>query len=669
MNLRTRLYLFALACLTLALLTPRLLFATQAPEDEDKTASPYFMVDGDPAIDRLPLKSTTVDAQIAGVIVDVKVVQRYRNEGQRPLEAVYVFPGSTRAAVHGLRMRIGDRLVVATIRQKGQARAEYEAAKNAGRTASLLEQHRPNVFQMNLANILPGDEIEVELRYTELLVPTEGKYQFVYPTVAGPRYNGTASTSTGTAERWPAMPFLPQGQALPGSFDLSVTLGSPLPIQQVVSATHEIEVRYEDSMRARVRLAATGRNGNDRDFILDYRLSGTQVESGVMLYQGQDENFFLAMLEPPAAVAPQDIPAREYIFIVDVSGSMDGFPLDTSKALLRSLIGALRAKDTFNVLLFAGSNSVLAPHSLPATQASLRSAIETIERQQGGGGTELLPALRRALAMPRDENRSRTIVLVTDGYVTVEPDAFDLVRERLGDANVFAFGIGSSVNRHLIEGLARAGRGEPFVVTQPGQAGEEAERFRRYIEAPVLTRVRVKFEGLDVYEVEPQSVPDVFAARPVIVLGKWRGTPHGALTIEGIAGAGMYRRSYDLGQARPATENEALRFLWARSRIATLSDYTRAQSDDDLVRQITQLGLKYSLLTQYTSFIAVDKVVRNTHPQDQETVDQSSPLPQGVSNLAVAGEVPGTPEPETWALLAVALCVLLWLKGTGRLRV
>ena len=660
--------LFALACILLVLLAPGVLYA-QDTDSPDRTASPYFFVDGDPAVDRLPLKSTKVDAHIAGVIADVRVTQHYRNEGQRPIEARYVFPGSTRAAIHGLQMRIGERLVVAQIREKKQARAEYESAKREGKTASLLEQHRPNVFQMNLANILPGDEIEVELHYTELLVPTDGKYQFMYPSVVGPRYNGSLATGSGTAERWPAMPFLRQGEAARSAFDLSVTLNAPLPLKEVLSASHKVEVRFEDNNRALVTLAPTGRNENNRDFVLDYRLSGEGVASGIMLYQGKDENFFLAMLEPPAAVRPEHIPAREYIFVVDVSGSMHGFPLDTAKTLLRDLIGGLRPKDSFNVLLFSGANSLLAPQSLPASEANVRKALESIDRQSGGGGTELLPALRRALALPRDENRSRSIVVVTDGYVTVEREAFDLIREHLDEANVFAFGIGSGVNRYLIEGLARAGGGEPFIVTKGSVAAEQAQRFRRYIASPVLTQIRVGFDAFETYAVEPASVPDVFAARPVVVFGKWRGPRRGALTIEGVTGAGPYRRSFDLAQIEPLADNAALRQLWARNRIATLSDYNRAQPGQDLVDEVTALGIKYSLLTQYTSFIAVDKVARNADPGNQQGVDQPSPLPEGVSNLAVGGEVPGTPEPETWALLIVALGVLAWMKRTGRLHV
>lgn len=660
----SRVCLLLFACL---LLVPGPGRAQDGTDPPDKTLAPYFFVDGDPELDKLPLKSTDVDVNIAGVIADVKVTQHYKNEGTRAIEGRYVFPGSTRAAVYGMQMQVGDRLIVAKIREKQQARAEYEAAKQEGKTASLLEQHRPNVFQTSVANILPGDDITVELRYTELLVPTDGKYQFVYPTVVGPRYNGSPGSGSGVAEHWVATPYLQAGEASRSGFDLKVTLSSAIPLKEVLSSTHKLDVRYDGPTRAVIGLANTGKSANNRDFILDYRLSGDRVESGVMLYRGQDENFFLAMLEPPIAPRPEQIPPREYVFIVDISGSMHGFPLDTAKTLLDDLIGRLRPTDSFNVMLFAGSNSVLAPRSLPATAENIQRALKVINDQQGGGSTELLPAMRRALALPRDENRARTMVVVTDGYVTVEKEAFELVRNNLADANLFAFGVGTSVNRHLMEGLARAGKGEPFIVTDSRTAEAQAERFRKYIESPVLTHVKVTVEGLEVYAVEPHSVPDVFAARPVVVFGKYRGEPRGRISIDGVAGSGPYGQSLDLSAVHPSEDHSALRYLWARSRIQMLDDFNKLAPDDARVKEVTELGLKYSLLTQYTSFVAIDRVVRNVKPQEQQSVDQPSPLPEGVSNLAVGGEVPSTPEPETWALLAAALLVLVWLKRTGRL--
>jgi Ca-activated chloride channel family protein len=340
---------------------------------------------------------------------------------------------------------------------------------------------------------------------------------------------------------------------------------------------------------------------------------------------------------------------------------MHGYPLETAKSLLRKLIGGLRPSDTFNVLTFSGDNSVLSPRSLPATEANVRLALDVIERQDGGGSTELVPALRRALAIPKDADRSRTIVVVTDGYVTVEREAFELVRKNLDRANLFAFGIGTSVNRLLIEGLARAGQGEPFVVTQENEAAAEAVRFRRMIEAPVLTKLRVRFEGaqgFEPYDVEPAAIGDLFAAKPIVVSGKWKGKPAGKLIVEGLTGDGNYRAAVDLAPAaKDDGDHAALRYLWARQRIASLTDQEKLEGGQAEADAITALGLRYHLLTQYTSFVAVDRVVRTSAPGT--TVDMPSPMPAGVSDLAIGAEVPATPEPPPFAMLAVALAAVL----------
>nr|WP_239024372.1 VIT and VWA domain-containing protein [Ramlibacter humi] len=644
-----------------------LTFAPARAEDAappQKTESPYFFVQGaDPAVDRLPLKGTQVDVRISGVIADVTVTQTYRNEGRRPIEAKYVFPGSTRAAVNGLTVRLGERIVTARIREKQQARVEYEQAKGEGKTAALLEQHRPNVFQMNVANILPGDDVKVELRYTELLVPQSGNYRFVFPTVVGPRYNSPQSADAGA--KWIAQPTLPPGtqdQRAP-TFDLKVALASPIGLKEIHSTTHQVEVTEEGDKRAGVTLARGEGRQDNRDFILDYRLAGDRIESGVMLYRGQDENFFLAMVEPPKHVAPAAISPREYIFVVDISGSMHGFPLDTAKAMLRELVGGLKPSDTFNVLLFSGSSEFLAPRSVPATRANIDRAMGTLANYRGGGSTELIPALRKVYAEPKTPDVARTVVVVTDGYVSVEREAFELVRRHLSEANVFAFGIGSSVNRHLMEGLARAGMGEPFIITDPAQAPAEAARFRKMIESPVLTSVNARFEGLEVYDVEPRELPDVLGERPVLVFGKWRGDARGQVVIEGRNAAGTYREALPVG-AQVAQDTAALRYLWARHRIARLSDQEGLEGGDGLRQQITDLGLRYTLLTQYTSFLAVDQVVRTATPAT--AVDQPLPLPQGVEATAVGAEVPGTPEPATWGAVFVTLSVLAMLARRAR---
>lgn len=606
-----------------------------APLDEDRTLSPYFFVrDGGAGTGCMPLESTRVEVRIAGVIAEVQIEQVYRNDADQEIEAVYLFPLSTRAAVHAMRMTIGDRTIEAAIRSRKQAREAYRQARAEGRTASLLEQHRPNVFQMRVANILPGDEIRVKISYTELLVPRDGVYRFVYPAVVGPRYAGHRD-----AETWVDNPYLPEGEEGEATFGLRAELRSGLPVASLTSPSHRVQVHWLDDRSARLELEEDTSHAN-RDFVLRYRLAGDGIDQGLLLYPGGEESFFLLMMEPPVRIDPEDILPREYVFVLDVSGSMQGFPLDTAKELMRDLLQGLDERDFFNLLLFAGGNQVLSSHPLPATGDNIRRALELTDTQAGAGGTELLAALERALELPRPADTSRILVVISDGFVTVEARVFELIRERLADANLFTFGVGSSVNRHLIEGMARAGMGEPFVVSDQRRAPDAAARLRSYVAAPLLRDIRVRFEGIEAYDIEPPAVPDLFAERPIVVFGKYRAkntrAPDGRVVIGGRAAGQELEGWVDLEDAVVSKDNAALRLLWARRRIQGLSDLDALSGDEDLGREITRLGLRYGLTTRHTSLVAIDTRVR-ADGKEIRTVRQPLPLPRGVGVGAVDG--------------------------------
>jgi Ca-activated chloride channel family protein len=614
----------------------------------DKTLSPYFHIEGDPNVDSLPLKETKVSVAISGVIVDVRVLQTYRNEGSRPIAATYVFPASTRAAVYGMRMRIRDEIITAKIKEREIAKQEFEVAKKEGKSASLLEQDRPNVFTMKLANIMPQDQIEIELRYTELLVPTDGQYEFVYPTVVGPRY---ASAQGGEGETIRTS-HLREGEQPTSSLHISARVSAGMPIREISCPSHKIAPEWRSSGVADFSLNDPTPFQGNRDFILRYRLSGDQISSGLLLFQGEDENFFLYMAQPPERIKTEEIPPREYIFVVDVSGSMEGFPLNTAKQLLQELVANLRPSDYFNVVLFSGDSTVLSEQPLQANAENVARAFDLMDQQRGSGGTELLEAMKRAVDMPRESGISRSIVLITDGYISAEKDVFDYLRANLGQANIFSFGIGSSVNRYLIEGVAKAGMGEPFVVTNEAEAAAIAAKFRDYIQNPVLTQVRVfanGFETFETYDVQPASLPDLFARRPIIVYGKWRGSLNGTFELTGKNGNGDYSSSLDVASVQPDDGNRALRYLWARSRIAELSDYGSGDLNENSIKEITSLGLKYNLLTRYTSFIAVREKIVNPNG-DSRDVHQPLPLPLGVSDMAIGSE-PGL----VWMLVLAVL--------------
>jgi Ca-activated chloride channel family protein len=625
---------------------------SQEQQQEDKTLAPYFLVQGDPNVDHLPLKDTRVEISIAGVIADVKVRQIYRNEGTRPINASYVFPASTRAAVYAMRMQLGNEIIVAKIKEREQARKEFEQAKEEGKSASLLEQERPNVFSMSLANIMPQEQVEIELRYTELVIPTDNIYELVFPNVVGPRYASPRDGNKGNA--FVEIPYLREGQKPTSELHITARIAAGLPIYDLSCPSHQISPQWQSNGAAQLTLDDSDPFQGNRDFVLRYRLAGDQIASGLMLVQGTDENFFLYMAQPPQRVATDSIPPREYIFVVDVSGSMEGFPLNTSKQLLRDLIGKLRPTDLFNVILFAGDSTVLSPQSLEANDQNIASAIALIEQQRGSGGTELLSAMQQAMSLPRQDGISRSLLLLTDGFVAGEEGVFDHIRANLNRCNVFAFGIGTSVNHHLIEGVAKAGMAEPFVVTTEADAEGVANKFREYVQSPVLTDIEVRAIGFDIYDVNPGKFPDLLAQRPIILFGKWRGPVSGTIEMSGKNGHGLFTSRLDVATTQPDQANGALRYLWARSRIAELSDYGAYQVDDENVKTITALGLQYNLLTRYTSFIAVREVVTNP-TGSAEDVKQALPLPLRVSNLAVGGGTEVGSEPELIWLIASAL--------------
>lgn len=604
--------------------------------------SPYFVViSNDSLTDGLPLKSTSAKVNIAGVIADVELTQKYVNSGKTTLEAIYVFPLSTKAAVYAMEMQIGSRRIRALIREKGQARRDYEQAKEEGRRASLLEQDRPNVFSMRVANITPGDTINLLLRYTELLVPEKGEYSFVFPTVVGPRYTGGSSSQ---GEQFTNTPYTRKGVDQTFRFNFELNLNAGMPVQEVNCRTHEFITDYPTANQVSMKLDPTQKSTSNRDIIINYSLRGNEIQSGLLLYEKGEEQHFLMMIQPPKRIQDDAIPPREYIFVLDISGSMHGFPLDISKTLMRNLIVNLKPTDLFNLVLFAGGSALFSPGSVVATPENIDRALKLIDSTRGGGGTELLNALERAYRIPKSEKScSRSVILLSDGYINAERKSLDLVNKQLGNANFFSFGIGSSVNRYLMEGLAFMGKGEAIIVDDKKQAGNASEKFRNYIQTPLLSNISIDFGDWQVFDVEPGGVPDLMAERPLIIHGKYRGLACGKVKIKGNAGKSEYLKVIDVTPVRSDEKNRALPLLWAKERIQQLEYYDSGefrswQPGESNEKEILRLGLQYSLMTSKTSFIAIDEKIISNKSTKKVSVKQPLPLPHNVSELAV-GEV------------------------------
>lgn len=569
--------------------------------------APEMRVQG--SSERLPLLMTRVDADIAGVIADVTLTQMYQNRGSEAIEAVYVFPVTRHAAVYAMSLRVGDRVVRAELQTREKAQQTYEVAREQGKTATLLEQQDADVLQLSIANILPGDDIEVEMRYSELLVPEAGRYRFFFPNTFGDvRYGGEAGRST-------EMELTSDIEAIAYALDVNVRLATPVPIRVLESPSHPVLIERASPYEAEIQLSDTDPTAAARDFVIDFRLAGDAIETGLMVHQQDGEGWFLMLAEPPANVQRSAVVPREYLFLMDVSGSMAGFPVDTAKALMRELIAGMRPHERFNVLLFESRVQALTMgDSLPPTMDNLERAIKAIDSQFGHGGTRLVQALEAAYALPYTPGFSRTMVVVTDGHIHAGPEVTMMINANLHNANVFAFGIGPSVSNQVVERIARAGRGEAFLVASPEEATAQADRLRVLIDRPLLTDIALEFEGVEVFDLEPAQVPDVFAERPVVLTGRFKGAASGSIKMSGRNADGAHSQTMQLHAAPGKRAQPAIRRLWARERLTSLMDgRIEGKAPDDVdgrTVEATAHALHYGLLSPWTSFVAVHEAIR-----------------------------------------------------------
>jgi Ca-activated chloride channel family protein len=599
----------------------------------------------------LPLKHTDVDAEIAGMVASVQVTQVFQNPYKKPIEAVYVFPLPHRAAIYAMTIKVGKRTIKGLIKKRAEARRAYERARAQGKTAALLEQERPNIFTQSVANIMPGDTIKVKIRYAETMAPESGRYEFVFPMVVGPRYVGggeAMGTRRGTGwgkdtTRIPdasriTPPLLKKGLRPGNDIAVRLRINGGVKVRHLAVVAHRASVSH-DGQGATVTLSKRDSIPN-KDFVVRYQLAGQRPRAAVLTHRDNRGGHFLLMIQPKARMQQRDIAPREYVFVVDNSGSMYGFPLQQARAVIKRSLENLRPTDTFNIIKFAGQPDQLARRAIRATPANIRRGVGYVAQMRGGGGTEFLPALKLALLAKKDRSRSRIVLFVTDGYIGYERQVLRFLRENIKGINLFALGIGSSVNRFLIDGMARIGVGSPFYLLNTEKAASVTERIFSTISKPALTSIDIDWGGLDVEELTPSAVPDLFGEKPVFVVGRFGKGGTGTVTVRGRLAGRPFRQKLQvtLPEARSGA-NGAVAYLWARRQIADQMDVfaTEPNRAKEVEKSVTRVALRYSLMSRWTSFVAVDSAVRNQGGQ-QATVPVPVPLPDGVSpNAAPRG--------------------------------
>jgi Ca-activated chloride channel family protein len=583
-----------------------------------------------------PLQHTAVEANIAGFVARVHVQQKFRNTAKEPVEAIYTFPLPDDAAVDDMTMKIGKRLVKGQIKKREEARAIYEAAKSAGQAAALLDQERPNIFTQSVANLMPGEDVTIDISFVNTLKYDDGQYEWAFPTVVGPRYTGGSSAGQNPEKITP--PIALKNTRAGHDISIKVNLDAGLPLQEVSSPLHPIDVQKQGARRAVVQLqnAATLPN---KDFILRYKVAGERVQSGIIAYapSGADGGYFTLILQPPDAPKSEEIAPKEMVFVIDQTGSQMGWPLEKAKETMRHCLRNLNPGDTFQLIGFTTEVFPCFPAPVQASKANVEKAIAWLEPIAGAGGTDILKAADYALKLPADPKRPRIICQMTDGYVGNDQEIIKHVGAHRGQARVFPFGVGNSVNRYLIDGMAREGRGVAQYVTLNEDGKAAAQKFYDRVAQPLLLDVSVDWGGLPVEDVLPRHIPDVFSSAPIILKGRYKRGMKGEIIVRGLLRGQPWEEAIPITLPEEPTESaEALPSLWAREKINDI-EYEGARGNaTETTSKVTTLALEYRLMSPYTSFVAVEQRVVNIGGK-QRTINVPVEMPEGVSYEGIFG--------------------------------
>lgn len=583
-------------------------------------------VDGKPTLE-CPLKHTAVKAEVSGFISRVTVTQNFENPFTDKIEAVYTFPLPEMAAVDDLTIQIGDRTIKGKIMRREDASAAYAAAKQLGKVASLLDQERPNIFTQQVANILPGEQIRVTISYVETLKYEDGSYEWSFPMVVAPRYNTAGDTRV-------SPPRVPEGMRAGHDVSLEINLDAGVPITAVNSTSHEIDVQQINDKHAVVKLKDQATIPN-KDFLLTFGVAGDTIKDAVLAHHSDRGGFFTLILQPPQRVHSEDVMPKEMVFVLDTSGSMQGSALDTAKKTMDLALGTLYPHDTFNLITFSGDTEVLFPEPVPATQENLRKAKKFLSSRESYGGTEMMKAIKAALDPSDSQYHVRLACFMTDGQVGNDQEILAEVQKHR-NARVFAMGFGDSPNRALLDRMTQYGRGDVNYVSQEGSSSTAAQRFNDRIRNPLLTDLSIEWSDLSITEVFPKRLPDLFGSKPLVISGRYKSGGKGTIRLKGKMAGQDFVREIPVELPEVENEHEALGTLWARHKIDDLTSEEIAALGNQTLREeklkeIAELGLTFKLMTQYTSFVAIDEVIFTGGEEPRRVVVPVEALPGSIA--------------------------------------
>jgi Ca-activated chloride channel family protein len=545
-------------------------------------------------------------------------------------------------------MTIGDRHIRGIVRERAEAEKLYQDARAQGYRASLMTQERPNIFTQNVANIEPGKEIDISIRYFHTLTYKNGWYEWVFPMVVGPRYNPAGTTDgvgavargdRGASGQKTEVQYLTPDERSGHDIGLSVDVDAGVKIEEIVSVNHKIQQRSDGEGGERVTLAAGDRIPN-KDFVLRYRVAGDKVKTGVFVQKDESGKggYFTVLIVPPESL--KGLPRRpvEMVFVVDTSGSMSGQPIAQAKSAVETALGRMQSGDTFQVVKFASGAEQMEPKPVNVTGDSLTRARDYVRNMQGNGGTEMLKGINAALGFPHDEERTRVVAFLTDGYIGNEVQILKALHEQLEQSRVFSFGVGSSPNRYLLDAMARVGHGTAAYLSLNEKAEPVMDSYFEQISHPALSQIHVEFPDTHVSDVYPKVLPELFVGRPVILTGRYTGAAPRSVTIRGVVGNEPVSAEVPAGDVG---EHAGIATVWARAKITDLHDQAIYDSRD-VSGDVKAIALEYGLMSEFTSFVAVDST-HVTAGDHGTTVAVPVPMPDGVRYDTTIGQRRGAP--------------------------
>ncbi len=569
----------------------------------------------------IPLKGVKIKGVICGLHGEITVEQYYENKGAKSMEIIYTFPLPDTAAVCGFSAQIGGRKIHGKIAEKEEAFKQYDEALNQGDGAYLLEQYRPNIFQVSLGQVPPGEKVNLSISYLDNIKYQDGELRLTIPTLVAPRYIPGHETGEKTGPGWAD----PTDQVPDGDFitpplsrsaayraELDLIIEPLLPLSDIASPSHNIKTEHlpgPQNDREKVRLSF--RDGDEllnRDIVITARCRDENTMAGAVWHKSDENNGYVCLSLYPELGEYEDTEARNYIFLIDISGSMSGKKLTQARNALQLCLRNLEEGDTFNLVAFESSAHLYSRYSVLFNQENLESAGQWVDNLKSKGGTAILEPVKFALNNCTAQNT--VILLFTDGQVGNEEEIINIVREKIGRNRLFTFGIDTAVNSFFINSLAEAGNGLPEFIF-PGERIEDKvmRQFAR-ITSPGVTDVTLTWEEIKEVESFPDPVKSVFNLEPLIIAARCTGRPAGRVILRGKVKKAEFKTGVDLSVLEEHRESAILQRVWAKMKIENMTAMLSSinpRRKNSLIKEIVKLSAECGVISPHTSFVAVEE--------------------------------------------------------------